>query len=169
MKKFLVFLVALTFGLATVSAMTEAELKEKLYEGITINNATFKPNDQQKTAIERYLDTYEVSSADADYAYEKMLAVFDVLKASGKQKFQDMSAADKASVVALVAEVNDNTGFTCAIVDGVFIVYEPETSTAFYKDPVYPIAQTNRDLIAAGLGIISVLGMALAFRKIKNA
>lgn len=171
MKKLLVFLVALTFGLASVSAMTEAELKEKLFEGTTVNDSTFKPNDEEKTAIERYLNLYEVSSADADYIWEKIQTVFGVLKDSGKKKFQDMSAADKARVVALVSDVDTNTSLECAIVDGVFVVYEPDTGKAniFYKDPVYPIAQTNRGLIAAGLGVISVIGMALAFRKIKNA
>ena len=169
MKKFLVFLVAVVFGLATVSAMTEEELKEKIFEGVTVNGSTFKPNDQQKTAAERYLNLYEVSSADADLIWEKIQASFDVLRDSGKKTFQEMSAADKARVVALVSDIDANTSVSCAIVDEVLVVYEPDTGEVFYKDPVTPIAQTNRDLIAAGLGVISVLGMALAFRKIKNA
>ena len=128
-------------------------------------------NDQEKNLIETYLDQYEISSSDADYIWEKVLAAFDVLKNSGKKKFQDMSAAEKASIVALAGEVDENTSIECAIVDGVFILYEPNTrrQNVFHKTPVYPIAQTNSGLLAAGLGVISVLGIALAFRKIKNA
>ena len=171
MKKLLVFLVAIAFGVTTASAMTETELKEKLYEGTTVNGATFKPSDEEKTMIERYLDQYNVTSSEADLIWEKIQAAFDILKNSGKKKFQDMTSADKARVVALVSDVDSGTSLDCAIIDGVFIVYTPDTgkSDVFYKDPVYPIAQTNSGLLIAGLSVISVIGMALAFRKIKNA
>ena len=171
MKKFLVLLVALSFGLTSVSAITEAELKEKLSQSYTVNGSTFKATDEEKTLIERYLDQYEVTSADADVIVAKLQAVFDVLENSGKKTFQELSDADKARVVALVADVDATDSIDCAIVDGVFIVYVPNTNKGrvFYESPVKPIAQTNRDLIVAGLGVISVIGMALAFRKVKNA
>ena len=171
MKKFLVFLVAVSFGLASASAMTESELKEKLNQSYTVNKSTFKTTDEEKELIARYLDQYEVTSNDADVIWAKLQAVFDVLKKSGKKTFQELSSADKARVVALVGEVDATDSIDCAIVDSRFIVYVPNTNKGkiFYKTPVTPIAQTNRDLIVAGLGIISVLGMALAFKKIKNA
>ena len=171
MKKLLVFLVALTFGFSTVNAMTEAELKEKLTQSYTVNGSTFKATDQEKTLIERYLNQYEVSSNDADYVVEKLNAVFDILKNSGKKTFQELSSTDKQRIVDIVADVSRSTDFDCAIVDGKFIVYVPNTNRGekFYVTPVKPIAQTNRDLLIAGLGVISVLGIALAFKKVKNA
>lgn len=171
MKKFLVLVVALFIGLVNVNAMTEAELKEKLYDTYTVNGATFKATDQERELIARYLDQYDVSSNDADYVYAQLQAAFDVLRNSGKTRFQDMTQAQKQQVVNIVAAVDENTDFDCAIVDAQFVVYQPDTqrSEEYYETPVYPIAQTNGNLVVCGLGIISLIGMALAVKKIKNA
>ena len=173
MKKCLVLLMALVFGLTSVSAMTEDELKEKLTQSYEVNGVVFKANDQQKTMIERYLEQYDVSSADADLIYSKLQAAFDILRASGKKSFYNLSSSDKNRIVALVGDVSANTSVNAAIVDGNLVVYVPGTpnGSVFYKAPVNPIAQTdsNRSVIVAGLGLISLLGLALAFRKIKNA
>ena len=173
MKKCLVLLAAVVFGLTSVSAMTEAELKEKLTQSYEVNGVTFQANDQQKVEIERYLNLYEVSSDDADYIYSKLQAALEILRASGKKSFYNLSSSDKNRIVALVADVTANTSVDAAIVDGLLVIYEPGTTsgTVFYKSPVNPIAQTdsNRSVIVAGLGLISLLGLALAFRKIKNA
>ena len=173
MKKFLVLLVALSFGLASVSAMTEAELKEKLTQSYTVNGVTFKANDQQKTLIETYLNDYEVSSSDADIIYSKLQSALQILENSGKKSFYDLSSSDKNSIIALVSDVSTSTSVDAAIVDGKLVVYVPGSAGAaiFYKAPVTPIAQTNsnRSVIVAGLGLFSLLGIALAFKKIKNA
>ena len=171
MKKFILFVAVFVFGLANVSAMTESELKAKLTDTYTVNGSTFKATDQEKTLIERYLDQYEVSSADADLYVEKLEEVFDILRASGKKKFQELSSSDKTRIKNIVANVSAQTSADCAIVDGLFVLYEPNTNRGriFYETPVYPIAQTNRDLLVAGLGLISVVGLALAFKKVKNA
>ena len=171
MKKFLVFLVAVSFGLASASAMTEAELKEKLFQSYTVNGAKFEATDEQKNLIETYLNQYEVTSADADVIYAKLQAAFDVLKKSGKTKFEDLNASQKKEITDLVADVDATPSMDVAIVNGKLVVYVPNTNRAkdYYRTPVEPIAQTNRSLIVAGLGLFSVLGMALAFKKIKNA
>jgi len=173
MKKFLVLLVALSFGLVSVSAMTEAELKEKLTQSYTVNGVTFQANDQQKTLIETYLNDYDVSSSDADLIYSKLQSALQILENSGKKSFYDLSSSDKNSIIALVSDVTANTSVDAAIVDGKLVVYVPGTSSAtvFYKAPVNPIAQTNsnRSVIIAGLGLVSLLGITLAFKKIKNA
>ena len=173
MKKILVFLAALTFGLASASAMTEAELKEKLTQSYEVNGVTFKATDQQKTLIEQYLNQYDVSSSDADTIYAKLQAALNILKNSGKKSFYDLSTTDKQAIVGLVNDVATNTSVNAAIVDGQLVVYVPGSTTGavFYKAPVTPIAQTgsNRSVIVAGLGLFSLLGVAVAFKKIKNA
>lgn len=173
MKKFLVMLVAVTFGLASVSAMTEDELKDKLTQSYEVNGVTFKATDQQKVLIEKYLNQYDVSSSDADTIYSKMQSALSILEASGKKSFYDLSSSDKNNIIALVNDVATSTSVDAAIVDGKLVVYVPGTSSAsvFYQAPVTPIAQTNsnRSVIVAGLGLFSLLGVALAFKKIKNA
>ncbi len=171
MKKLLVFVALFVFGLANVSAMTESELKTKLYNTTKeINGSVFKLTDEEKTLVERYVNQYEVKEADADLAVEKMEEAFNILKNSGKKKFQELSRSDKDRITTIVTKLSaDATTVDCAIVNGQFVVYEPGTTTVFYETPVLPIAQTNRDFLVAGLGIISVIGMALAFKKVKNA
>ena len=175
MKK-IVFLFVLLFTvfITKVDAISEDELYNKLTQEYTVNGATFKATDTQKNLIRTYLDQYDVSSNDADTIVAKLEEVFNVLKVSGKTSFYDMSSSDKKKVVNLVKEVADSTSIDVAIVDGELIVYVPDTNKGekFYVTPVNPVnevVQTNRTLIMAGLGMITVIGLALAFRKIRDA
>ena len=175
-KLLLLFMVAFMICIIRVDAITEDELYTKLTQEYTVNGATFKATDTQKNLIKTYLKQYEVNSTDADYIVTKLEEVFNVLKTSGKTSFYNLSAKDKKKIVDLVAEVAANTSVDVAIVDGELKVYVPGTNKGevFYETPVNPIttgemAQTNRTLIMASLGIFTVIGMALAFRKIRNA
>lgn len=171
MKKILVFVFALFIGIVSVNAMSEKELKTKLTESKTVNGATFKASDSQKTAIEQYLNQYEVSSSDADYIVSKLNEAFNILKASGKSSFYSMSKADKNKIIALVSDVATHTSVKVAIVKGNLVVYKPGTNEIFYETPVNPvngdIVQTSRGLTVAIAGIISAIGIAIALRKIK--
>ena len=174
MKKLLVVIaLVLAFGVSKAYAITESELYTKLTQEYEVNGVTFKATDSQKTLIERYLDQYEVSSADADYIVSKLQAVFNVLDASGKTSFYDLSSAQKQQIVGIVADVSANTSVDCAIVDGELVVYVPNTNKGevFYDTPVNPIAQTDSysTMIIAGLGLVSLLGIGLALYKVKNA
>lgn len=175
-RSFFVFVVAMVFGIAAVNAMTESQLLEKLTGQFYVNGVVFEATDSQKELIATYLDQYEVSSADCDYIAAQVDAVFDVLRNSGKTSFYDLSAAEKSQIVSLVADVSANTSVDVAIVSGELVVYVPGTNKGevFYKTPVNPdvngeIAQTNRTVVIAGLGIFSLIGMAFAFGKIRNA
>lgn len=173
MKKVVIFLVALCVGLTGVKAMSESELKEKLTDSYTINGIEFKANDQEKVLIERYLDTYEVSSEDADFIYNKLLEAKDILASSGKTKFHDLSKEDKNKIIALVSDVATKTSVDAAIVKGELIVYVPgsDKSEKFYATPVdrdTPIAQTSRSTYMVSFGFVSMFGIAVALRK-KNA
>ena len=176
MKKFLVFMIAFIIGLTNVKAITETELLERITKSYDVNGVTFSATDSQKVLVERYLNQYEVSSKDADYIVSKLEEVFNVLKVSGKKSFYDLSAADKKKIVSLVADVATNTSVDVAIVSGKLVVYLPNTNKGevFYETPIHPIAngeitQTNRTLVISGLGVFTVIGMTLAFRKIRNA
>lgn len=171
MKKLLVFLFAAFIGVTSVSAMSEKELKSKLTDTYTINGATFKASDSQKTGIKQYLDTYEVSSKDADYIVSKLEEAKNVLKNSGQKSFYKMNKADKNKIIALVSDVATNTSVKVAIVKGNLVVYKPGTNEIFYETPVNPvngdIVQTSRGLTVVIAGIISAIGIAIALRKVK--
>lgn len=171
MKKLLVLVFALFISMTSVSAMSETQLKTKLTESKTINGVTFKASDSQKTAIEQYLNQYEVSSSDADYIVSKLNEAFNVLKASGKTSFYKMNKSDKNKIISLVSDVATNTSVKVAIVKGNLVVYKPGTNEIFYETPINPvngdIVQTSRGLTIAIAGIISVIGIAIALKKVK--
>lgn len=170
MKKLLVLVVALVFGIGSASAMTEAELKSKLFESTReISGETWKITDEEKNLVTRYLDEYEVTSTDADLIWSKLERAFEVLKASGKNRFQKLTGNDKAEILQLVADVDATRSMDCAIVGKQFVVYVPGTRNIFYKTPVYPVAPTGGNLFVCGLGIVSLIGLAFAVRKIKHA
>jgi hypothetical protein len=171
MKKVMFLLVALFIGLVSVNAMTESELEAKLTKSYTVNGSTFKASDSQKVLIKRYLDQYEVSSSDADYISGKLDEAKNILQASGKGSFYDLSRADKDKIIALCADVSSNTSVKVTINKGKLVVYVPGTNDVFYQTPVNPvngdIVQTNDNLTVAVAGIISVLGIAIAVRKLR--
>lgn len=171
MKKLLVLVCVFFIGLASVNAMSEKELKSKLTQSYTVNGATFKATDSQKTAIEQYLNQYKVSSSDADYIVSKLEEAFNVLKASGKTSFYKMSKTDKNKIIALVSDVATHTSVKVAIVKGNLVVYKPGTNEIFYETPVNPVngdvVQTSRGLTVAVAGIISAIGIAIALRKVR--
>ncbi len=171
MKKILVVLVALFIGLVSVNAMTESELEEKLTKQYTANGLTWEATDSQKVLVRRYLDQYEVSSADADYIASKLDAAIAIIKNSGVKDLKNLSRADKDKIIALVADVSANTSVKAAIIKGDLVVYVPNTNDVFAKEEINPkngdVVQTNSNLTIAIAGVISVLGVAVAVRKIR--
>ena len=172
MRKALVFIFALFVGTVSVSAMSESKLMEKLSQEIKVNGATYRISDSQKTALEQYLNQYDISSADADVIAEKFDAAFEVLKNSGKQRFYDMTKAQKQQVKDLVIEVANSTSVKVAIVKDNLVVYKPGTTDIFYETPINPvngdIVQTSRGLTVAIAGIVSAIGIVIALLAVKK-
>ena len=170
MRKLLVFLFALFVSVTSVSAMSESNLKTKLTDTYKVNGSTFKATDAQKTALDQYLSQYDVSSSDADYIANKLDEAFNILKNSGKKSFYDMTKADKDKIVVLVSDVATHTSVKAAIVKNNLVVYKPGTSDIFYETPINPvngdIVQTSRGLTVVFAGIISAIGIAIAFKKV---
>ena len=74
-------------------------------------------------------------------------------------------------IIALCADVSSNTSVKVTINKGKLVVYVPGTNDVFYQTPVNPVngdvVQTNDNLTVAVAGLISVLGVAIAVRKIR--
>ncbi len=171
MKRIMFFLVTLFVGIISVNAMTESELEAKLTKSYTINGATFKASDSQKVLIKRYLDQYEVTNNEADYISNKIDEAKNILQASGKGSFNNLSRADKDKIIALCTDISSNTSVKVTINKGKLVVYVPGTNDIFYSAPVNPangdVVQTSDTLTVAIAGVISVLGIAIAVRKIR--
>lgn len=176
MKKALVFLAAICVGLGTASAMTESELKAELTKTYEINGVQKSVNAKEKVLIEEYLDTYELTSDEIDTIYSALNKAKDILIASGKTEFHDLSKADKNAIIALVNEVSASTSISATISKGQLIVYKPGTTEVFAKlyvdetknPSINGIMPTSATLTVAGSGLISMIGAGLALKKSKE-
>ena len=171
MKKLVLVLIALFVGLVSVNAMTESELEEKLTAKYTVNGVVWEATDNQKELVKRYLKEYEVSSTDADYISGKMDAAMNIVKNSGVTNLYKLSRTDKDKIIALVADISANTSVKAAITKGYLVVYAPGTDNEYAKEQIFPkngdVVQTSSTATVAIAGIISVLGVAVALRKLK--
>ena len=174
MKKLAVFFVALFVGMISVNAISSSDLEAKLSKKYVINGSRFEATDAQKNVIRSYVKQYKLSDEDAEYISKKIDVVMDILKASGKKSFYNLSSADKKKIIDIVADVTANTSVKLAIAKKYLVIYKPGTNEVFHKEPIYPrengdIEQTNRSLSIAVAGLISLAGLAVAVKKIKNA
>ena len=174
MKKLAVFFVALFVGMISVNAISSSDLEAKLSKKYVINGSTFQAKDSQKNVIRSYVKQYDLSDKDADYISKKIDEAMNVLKVSGKKSFYDLSSADKKKIVNIVADVTANTSVKLAIEKKNLVIYKPGTNEVFHKEPIYPrengdIEQTDRSLSIAVAGLISLAGVAVAVKKLKNA
>ena len=173
MKKLsvLLFAVLLFVGVARVDAMTEDELKEALTQTIEINGTKISVDDATKTAIERYLNQYEVSSADADYINQRINTAISILKSEGQTEFKKLSSTAKSKLKALVEEISDHTSVKATVTNGSVVVLDPSGNT-FYE-VTHLVKQTgSTTTLTAMLAGISVLivaaGACLVVKQVKE-
>ena len=174
MKKVLLSLItvfALVIGMASVSAMTEAELKTKLTQAYTINGEKYWIGSDLKVLAERYLDQYEVSETDCDYISGKIDAAIQVLQNAKKADARELSNAEKEQLKALVSDVNANTSVKATVTRGSLVVFTP--SGEVFAEVNHLVKQTDAGVstitIVAGVAIlITLAGAALVVRQVKH-
>ena len=98
MKKMLilaVFLVGFFFMSTKASAITKQELEDKIGQKYVINGSEFKVSADNMVLLERYLDSYDISEADADYIASKVDEAVAIIKTSGATSIDDLSSTAK--------------------------------------------------------------------------
>ena len=146
-------------------------IEEKLTKTYTVNGVTWGATDSQKVLVKRYLDQYEVSSSDAEYISGKIDEAIAIIKASGVKDLYKLSRADKDKIIALVADISANTSVKASITKGNLVIYVPGTSDIFAKEQIFPkngdVVQTSDSVTIAVTGVVSILGIAVALRKLR--
>ena len=177
MKKLLVLSFAvLSFlvGVKTTYAMTEQELKTKLSKTYTINGAEFKVDSDNLVLLQRYLDAYDVSSADAQYIADRVDEAVAIIQRSGKTNINDLSASTKNELKALVEKVSANTSVKATVTKGSIVIYKPDGSGVF-AEVTKLVKQTGNNVdsmaIVAGVSFAIVLAGAsfVVVRRLKFA
>ena len=173
MKKLsiLLFAALLFVGVVRVNAMTEDELKDALTQTIEINGTKVSVDASTKAAIERYLNQYDVSSADADYINQRINTAISILKSEGQTDFKKLSANAKSRLKALVQEISDHTSVKATVTNGSVVVYGTN-GEVFYEvtDLVKQTGSTTTlTAIMAGISILIVAaGACLVVKQVKE-
>ena len=173
MKKLSLLLVALLLfvGVVRVDAMTEDELKDALTQTIEINGSKFTVDDGTKTAIERYLNQYDVSSADADYINARINTAISILKSEGQTDFKKLSTSAKNQLKALVEEISNNTSVNATVTNGSVVVLTPTGGTFYEVDHLVKQTGSTTTLTAmvAGISVLIVAaGACLVVKQVKE-
>ena len=173
MKKLgiLLFIALLFVGVVKVNAITEDELKEALTQTININGTKVSVDDATKTAIERYLNQYEVSSADADYIKARIDTAVSILKSEGQTNFKNLSQDAKDRLKALVVEISNNTSVKATVTNGSVVILDASGDTFFEVDHL--VKQTGSGVtltaVMAGVSVLIVAaGACLVVKQVKE-
>jgi LPXTG-motif cell wall-anchored protein len=174
MKKlsFVLFAVLMVFGMTHVKAMTEDELYNALTQTVEIGGKEWSVDSSTKTYIQRYLNQYDVSSADADYINQRINTAISILKSEGTGDFKALSSSAKTRLKNLVSEISSNTSVKASVTNGSLVVYEPGSSNVFYevsKIVKQTGSETNMTAIIAGISVlILAAGSVLVVKQVKQ-
>ena len=170
MKKLgiLLFVVLLFVGVVKVNAMSESDLKDALTQTITIDGVKVHVDDATKTAIERYLNQYEVSSADADYINERINTAISILKSEGQTDFKKLSTSAKNKLKALVVEISENTSVKATVTEGTVVVLDASGDPFFEVDHLVKQTGSTTTLTAMVAGVSLLIVAAGAWLVVKQ-
>ncbi len=171
-KVILILALVMIFGMVNVKALTESDLKTKLLNGFVIGGETIKPTDAQKNEIERYLNKYDLSDADATTISNKVDEIYYIAKNAGAKGYTELSSADKSKIVSIVAEISNQTSVKASLTtNGVLTIFESDGKTPFTKISDQDITKQtgSSNVIIITAVIVSVLGAAYVFKKVKEA
>ena len=173
MKKLgiLLFAVLLFVGVVRVNAASEDELKEALTQTFEINGTKVQVDDATKTAIERYLNQYEVSSAHADYIIDKVNTAISILKSEGQTDFSKLSSSAKSRLKALVVDISNNTSVKATVTNGTVVILDENGETFYEVDDL--VKQTGSTVtltaVMAGISVLIVAaGACLVVKQVKE-
>lgn len=173
MKKimFTLLTVLLMFaGTLNISAMSESDLYAKLSATYDINGYKFSLSDGDKVLAKKYLDSYEVSSEDADYIATKIDEVVSEMRKSGVTDFSDFSklpSSLKSKLRKLVEDVAANTSVNATVKKGFVVVYSPDGKVFAEIGKLVKDTGLDINIIATLALIVVVVGAVVLVKNVK--
>ena len=171
-KSIFVFFVAIVLlGVVNVNAATESELRAKLLQEYEINGTVVSAKRYEED-IDRYLNKYEISSADADFIIEKIDYIVNLAKEEKAKTFTDLSSSAVSKAIAAVAEISSKTSVKATLTsNGLLTIYENDNKTVFTKiqdnDKLRKTGSDNFVIVFASC--VTVLGTLYITRKVAKA
>ena len=165
------FISVFFIGTLNVKAMTETELKDKLYQTVTVGGKKYTLSDEQKVITDRYLEKNEISSKDADIIWEKVQKAINIIKEQGNTNFTKYPQSVKNSLKALVAEISSETSVKATLTKDGLEVKNSDGSNVIIDGPVKRTGyETSKTAIIAGISILIVaVGTCLIIKQVKTS
>ncbi len=172
MKKLgMLLAIVLFMGITQVYAMSEAELKDKLFQTIEIGNDKYGLSEDHKVLVERYLDQNEVSSEHADFIAKRIDKAIEIIKSQKSAEFKKYSKKAKEDLKALVVEISENTSVKATVTKNSVIVYNTDGTKVEVTGLVKKTGMTNSNvLMIVGISFIIVaVGTGLIIKQVKTS
>lgn len=173
MKKisFFVLLAATLFFSIKVDALTSSELKDKLYQEVTVGGHTFTLSDSQKVIVDRYFRENAITDADATYIGIRVDKAINIVKQEGNVDFKNYPQSTKDALKALVLEINTNTGVKATLTKDGLTVKNFDGTIVLIDGPVKQTGSNESVMRGISLVafIVAIMGTCLVIRQVKTS
>lgn len=173
MKKVImtIFAVAILFVCTlNVSAMSENDLYAKFSATYNINGYNFSMSAGDKVLVKKYLDTYEVSSKDADYIAGKIDEAVALMRNSKVTDFSDfgkLPTSLKNSLKALVEDIAKNTSVKATVKKHAVVIYNPDGTVFAEITKLVKNTGINMSIIASLALVVVIAGAVVLALNVK--
>jgi len=152
-------------------AMTETELKNKMFQVVQVGDGKYTLNDDHKVILERYLEENEISASDADIIWSKVQKALTIIKAQKHTDYTKYPQNVKDQLKALVAEISSETAVKATLTKDGLEVKNMDGSKILIDTPVKRTGyETSKTAIIAGLSILIVaVGTCLVIKQVKTS
>ena len=174
MKKLYVIVLLISIfllGMVNVKALTENELKEKLFQTIKVGNSYYSLSNDQKKIVETYLDQNDISDADATIIGKKIDDAIAIIKKQGNINFTKYPQSVKNELKGLVADVSSSTSVKATLTKEGLVVKNKDGSevsvTFLVKQTGY---EASKVAIIVGVSMLIVaVGTCLVIKQVKTS
>lgn len=173
MKKVMLTIFAailLVTGMVGASAMSESDLYAKFSATYNINGYNYSLSDGDKVLAKKYLDTYEVSSKDADYIAGKIDEAVAAMRNSGVKDFSDFGKLPlslRQTLKKLVEDVAANTKVKATVTKGTVIIFNPDGTKFAEIGKLVKNTGLNMSIIASLALVVVVAGAVVLVKNVK--
>jgi hypothetical protein len=175
MKKFtsllFVMIAAVVFGLSTVSAKTEQELRDHIANTpVVINGKSTYLKKEYVNMVDDYLKRTELSSADCDYLYARIDEIKALLESEKTTDSAKLSKDAKKQLKAMLTKAATETSVQFTV-EGTLVTVTAGDGTKYAVELANkdPFASTGSDnLIIVGAAAIAIIGLGFGVRKFRK-
>ena len=176
MKKFasllFVMVAALVFGLTTVSAKTEQELRDHIVKTpVVINGKNVYLKTEYANMVDDYLARTELSAADCDYLYARIDELKTLFEKEGTTDSAKLSTDAKKQIKSMLTKAATETDVVFTV-EGTLVTVTAGDGTKYAvelsnKDP-FAATGTENNVIVVGAAFIAIIGLGFGVRKFRK-